>query len=84
MDPTAQTQETLCWELSGKWDNMILSGKQLALLSPPQAGACTCSFCSAVQKLQLALVTAPLEGTMGLQRSHCEWKGIVHPILLSL
>lgn len=52
--------------------------------TPPQAGACTCSFCSAVQKLQLALVTAPLEGTMGLQRSHCERKGIVHPILLSL
>ena len=33
--------------------------------TPPQAGACTCSFCSAVQKLQLALVTAPLEGAMG-------------------
>lgn len=34
--------------------------------TPPQAGACTCSFCSAVQKLQLALVTAPLEGTTTL------------------
>lgn len=35
MDPTTETRETLCREPLGKWDNTILSEKQLTLLSPP-------------------------------------------------